>query len=397
MIVQRADRGDLAKPERTENGWLRVPASVTRAGVFEYETSDGKVIREYRSPEQVFSEKSLNSMRMLPVTDLHPPEFLNGQNTKVYARGNGSDTIVRNGSKVDTVLLITDAELIAAVEAKQKAQCSMGYTCEVVFESGVTPEGESFDAYQRDIVYNHIAMVPVGRAGPEVRAHMDACAFQVVETKSPGSSPNDRGENVKTIKIDGVDYEVGSAQHLQAQERADAARAKALDEANQKAVELQKQLDAANARVDSANEQIAKLSEELKNAPLKIAATMKARADLESKAAKVLGKADLSKLDDNGVRLLVLAKTSPTFEPAGKSADYIAARFDSEVERFDGESNEETKATEDDGAPTPLFVRGSTERLSDELMKADSQGADHAYAKMRQRSHEAWKQPLSKR
>jgi hypothetical protein len=49
--VVRIDRGESrGAVERTPEGFVRVPAALTRVGVLEYKDSAGKVWREYRSP-----------------------------------------------------------------------------------------------------------------------------------------------------------------------------------------------------------------------------------------------------------------------------------------------------------------------------------------------------------
>ena len=59
--VLRFDRGEFKTVEKTPQGFLKVPAYATRAGVFNYKTNDGKIIRELRSPEEVFHKDSLSS------------------------------------------------------------------------------------------------------------------------------------------------------------------------------------------------------------------------------------------------------------------------------------------------------------------------------------------------
>jgi hypothetical protein len=72
MEQQRFDIGSLSDVERTPQGGLRVKAHLTRAGVFEYETTEGKSIREYRPPEEVFAAESLATLSDAPITVEHP-------------------------------------------------------------------------------------------------------------------------------------------------------------------------------------------------------------------------------------------------------------------------------------------------------------------------------------
>jgi hypothetical protein len=63
----------IGKFEVTPEGFLRIPAAVTRVGVFNYKQPDGSVIRELRLPEEVFNPDSLSSLKSIPITNDHPP------------------------------------------------------------------------------------------------------------------------------------------------------------------------------------------------------------------------------------------------------------------------------------------------------------------------------------
>ena len=64
-------------------------------------------------------------------------------------------------------LVIWRQEDIAAVEAKDKCQLSCAYYYTPDMTSGVY-EGLNYDGVMRDIRGNHVALVPAGRAGPDV-------------------------------------------------------------------------------------------------------------------------------------------------------------------------------------------------------------------------------------
>jgi hypothetical protein len=85
MEVLRFDfNGSSGEFKRTPQGFLRVNARLTRAGVFKYDSG-----REYRSAEEVFRADSMASLQGAPVTDLHPSEkgadsFLTSANAKQH-------------------------------------------------------------------------------------------------------------------------------------------------------------------------------------------------------------------------------------------------------------------------------------------------------------------------
>jgi hypothetical protein len=51
VSVERHDIGELKRPQRTPQGFLRAEMYATRTGVFEYPKADGGCVREYRAPE----------------------------------------------------------------------------------------------------------------------------------------------------------------------------------------------------------------------------------------------------------------------------------------------------------------------------------------------------------
>lgn len=173
MSVRRFDILDrLDGPKLLPNGWLRADAFIARTGVQEYRLADGTVRRELRLPEEVFHPDALASFAMVPVVEDHPAEMLNAGNARQFARGHLGEDITAAGDKVRASVLITDAELVQKV-LDGKNQLSAGYSCDLEESSG-TWNGEPYDVIQRSPRGNHVAVVAKGRAGPEVRLHLDA-------------------------------------------------------------------------------------------------------------------------------------------------------------------------------------------------------------------------------
>ena|SRR3989338_3008719 len=175
MSVRRYDFiGSTQALETTPQGFVRVDARLTRTGIFTYH-NDGKVTRELRLPEEVFRCDSLKSIAGAPVTDLHPDSFVNPENAKELAVGFAGEEIKADGDFVTAKLTITDAAAIEGLKEGSRKEISLGYTCEVEDSPGVH-NGEPYDAIQRNIVVNHIALGPKGwgRAGPEVSVKTDS-------------------------------------------------------------------------------------------------------------------------------------------------------------------------------------------------------------------------------
>jgi hypothetical protein len=334
-LVKRFDRGELRRPVRLDNGYLRVDAYLTRAGVFEYRRADGTVLREYRPPDEVFAADSMESFDLLPVTNDHPPVgLLTPENTHQFQVGLAGG-IAREDSRMRGAMKITDAKAIKDLE-RGKVQVSLGYVCQLDFTAGVTPEGERYDAVQRNIRGNHVAIVGAGRAGPEIRVRMDTVDAAMVVCSSEHSDPPGAAETTvkRQIKLDnGQTIEVEdtvAALFEQGQAKADAA----IKTAETKAAEATARADKEAARADTAEAEAKRLAAELAAAPAKILAEAKAQAELHGKARGVLGAAaNFDGKSEREVKAAVLAKLAPDLKLDGKSDDYVSARFDAELER----------------------------------------------------------------
>jgi hypothetical protein len=171
--VKRFDLGQIRKAEITPQGYLKADAFATRVGVFKYTLPDGTVRRELRPPEEVFKSDSMKSLAELAVTNEHPPQMLDATNTKNYQVGFTNESVERLSNFLKVGVNVTDADAIREIKASGKTETSCGYTCEMEETPGVW-NGEKYDAIQRDIMYNHLAVVKKGRAGSEVRIRLDA-------------------------------------------------------------------------------------------------------------------------------------------------------------------------------------------------------------------------------
>ena len=171
--VRRFDLGQMGAATRTPQGFLKVPGYATRVGVFPYMDGDGKVRRELRHPDDVFDAKSMESLKYAPVTIEHPPEMITPSNVAQYSVGHTTERVEKQADKLDTDLIIEQEKGIDAVEKDGVRELSCGYTADIVEESGDW-NGAPYDFRQTNILYNHLAMVKRGRAGPEIRMRLDS-------------------------------------------------------------------------------------------------------------------------------------------------------------------------------------------------------------------------------
>lgn len=172
-------------------GGARIPARLSRIGVQNYTQADGKVIREYRPPEEVFDAKSLKSFETATVTVGHP-DMVRPETWKDHAIGFPLTPHVEDGRFVGADIVLQDAEAIRraslpATDPDALVELSCGYDCNLEMKPGVSPDGEKYDAIQRDIVVNHIGLGPKdwGRAGSAVKLKLDGGAVSHFEANEP--------------------------------------------------------------------------------------------------------------------------------------------------------------------------------------------------------------------
>lgn len=300
------------------NGWLRADGYLTRVGVFEYVDVSGKVLRELRPPEEVLSAESLKSFETKPTTNDHPPDGLVGDSaeaTKRYGRGYVQEGLRADGDRVAGTVVFQDADTVKAIEGG-KTQLSCGYTCELDFTPGEW-RGLKYDAVQRKIRGDHVALVDRGRMGPEASLRMDAAQQRTDSKEEP---------SMIKIKIDGVEYD--------APEQTAQAVLKALAAGQAKADAASAERDKQAARADGLAADLAKAEAARKDAedPAKVQARIDARVALEGEARRWLGgDAKLAGKTDREVRALVVAKLDGDTLGAERSDDYVTARFDRAV------------------------------------------------------------------
>lgn len=218
--VRRFDLGEMHSIEKTPQGFLKVPGFATRTGVFTYVDANGKVRRELRHPDDVFDPESLATLKNAPVTLEHPPIMLTPDNVKQYMKGYTTDRVEVNRDMVETDLIIAVDDAIRAVEVMGMRELSSGYMADLEENPGVY-NGTQYDVRQRNIKYNHLAIVKKGRAGPEARLRMDS-ADAVMKDEVPNEtraqftpegesdSEDDQGGKTKSIVISGQKVDLPS-------------------------------------------------------------------------------------------------------------------------------------------------------------------------------------------
>lgn len=168
-IVQRFDSLPLDATYFTDEGYLVDHPIVTSVGIFVYHNPDGSERRELRLPEEVFAEKSLASYKGKPIIVTHDAGYVDTDNVKEESIGTILSEGYQDGNDVRAEIIIHDTDSLKKYKMRK---LSCGYNLRLDETPGVW-EGQPYDAIQRDIEINHLALVDKARAGEQARLNID--------------------------------------------------------------------------------------------------------------------------------------------------------------------------------------------------------------------------------
>lgn len=358
-MALRYDGSRLDQAERTSQGFLRVDGRMSRTGILPYQLGDGTTVREFRPPEEVFSQQSLDTARAgIPITLGHQGT-ITADNARTYKIGQTvTDGQPEDGRYLSAKLQIEDPQAIQQIDSGQLQELSAGYQVDIDPTPGVY-QGQPYDAIQRNIRLNHVALLPPGqgRSGSQVGLRLDSADAVLVSTFEDSIS--------MTVKQDAIKLKVGDKEHEMTKALADAfvemqsmidaatksvaARdAKIAEQAAQldalvkaatsttpvevKADSIEQKLGAQTARADLAEKRVQELEGQIRTdseaRSKDLDARVEARITLVDQARKILGrefKAD--GLSDRQVREAVLTKAGSRFDEKS-SEDYVRGAFE---------------------------------------------------------------------
>lgn len=303
----RWDFSKLDKFERTGSGALRIPAYLSRTGVFTYQNSDGSTRKELRTPEVVFEDASLKTIADIPVTEGHQA-VVNTQNHRTLAVGHVGSDVRRDGDKIAATLVINDAATIAKIETGALREISLGYEVDLKEEKG-NFDGEEYTHKQLNPRYNHAALgcAGFGRAGRDVGLRLDGTTYQLIPdvyTDAGSRTPNGK---LSVMDLESLQKEITTLRQ-DAKEVAD--------------------LKAAHEKTKGENEalkaQVATLTAQAD--PKRLDAAVAASLDIREKAMQATGKA--VKGTDREVMVATIQAKASTFRADGLSDDGIKAAFE---------------------------------------------------------------------
>lgn len=343
-MVQFSDALTLDAPRKLRDGYLVAQALAARAGVYDYLGSEvdpqgtkfkpNDVVKVYRPAEEVFAADSVASFFAKPITNDHPTVSVTADNWKQHTRGavmGAKRRVIDKDEYLAFDLALMDAEAINAVESG-KRELSNGYACDLAFEDGVAPDGTAYQAVQRNIRGNHVAIVDRGRAGSQCR--IGDGAPQISDGGNDWSACDAIPEIIQDLKrtrfmnfimldelkVDLADADAVKAAVTKLQAAKDAAIT-AKDEAEAKVATLTTESATKDAKIVTLEKQI----EDAKLTPAKLREAAKAYA-LTVDKAKALGVTVTDEMDEAAIqKAVVTAKLGDAAKDW--TADQIAVSF----------------------------------------------------------------------
>lgn len=329
--VSRFDRGAVkGEATLTEEGYIRANAIVTRSGVFNYKNEDGSLRRELRHPDEVWNTDSLASMEMIPVTNNHPAEKLvNAKNFKRLAIGYTGENIQKDGDYIIAPVVITDQDGVDWVKNQGRKELSLGYTVDLHPESG-TYNGDNYDFVQKNIRYNHLAIVNQARAGSEARIALDSAEIFNEEDKMSKRKIKIDNEEVmvESSTADYIDKMMMDLKNLEDEKR----------RVEDEIAMIRDKLDRAEAERDSYKERLdnpkypnGETTVQAKMDESSFKRAVSDRVKVLKAAEEVLERSKRTNLDSMSnveIQKMVIAQCRKTICLDGKSESYIEAMFD---------------------------------------------------------------------
>lgn len=191
------------------NGFWKIEDNpITKEGVFPYlgeqispDLEPKKIYMVYRPASELTNPETIESFNGVPFIDEH--EMVGDGFTKYDQRPAGG---VLFNPKAENGILVGDFKIFSEKMkddiSNGKKELSLGYLCDYELKKGVW-NGQYYDAVQKNIRGNHVALVDRGRMGSDVRVYDKAITMDALDIEIPTGvgSPKESGENGSSTKI----------------------------------------------------------------------------------------------------------------------------------------------------------------------------------------------------
>jgi len=362
------DQGEIRNAFIMEDGRLKADVKVSRIGIFVYRNEDGSLRRELRHPDEVFKQDSLRTAEMIPITLGHPEAGLvTSENSEQLQVGQTGEKVRVDSPWMTSTITVNQERAIDNIRAGNQ-ELSLGYTL-TLDETPGEWDGQQYDAIQRSIEYNHLAIVPNARAGSEARVSLDS--GDAVQTNQITKETEMSDKNLKMVNLDGIDYEAAPEVANKLSRETDRA-----DKAEQALEDKNTEISGLQAKFDSQEEELTKLknvdhkAEIEKGVEKRLALVSQATPHLDEDTLK-----NVASMSDNDVKVAVIKAKQPKANLDGKDQAYIDARYDAaldiEISAINAQREQVHGDSQDQGQPVV--------------------NADEARKKMMDRQQNAWK------
>lgn len=165
----------MAKTIDNNGFWDIKNNPISKVGVFPYlgrnispELEPNKIYYVYRPADELFDEETIKSFNDTPVPLVDEHEMIGKGFTPAEEKGIEGvvSNVRRDGDKLIGDISIYSEKMKQRIESGKK-DLSMGYFCSYELADG-DYNGEHYDAIQRNIRANHVAVVDNGRCGSDV-------------------------------------------------------------------------------------------------------------------------------------------------------------------------------------------------------------------------------------
>lgn len=336
-LYARDNRVQIIEQKLNDNGYLVIRCTFARTGIQErygaeispdFEAS--KLYKEYRSPDEVFKPEVLKGFQHVVITNDHPKEQLDTQNTRFHSIGFvSSEVSIIDNTHLECWITIYDADAIEDIQ-NGKVELSAGYLYSLLMA-----ENEEYDYLQIDIIPNHIAIVQAGRCGSSCSIAFDKSTpiqgnrMKVIFKRM---LPDGSDETIKEIDVPddtaSVVQDVADIIYDKSKAMVDASKAQdeeidtLKEEVKVKDTELEAKstaLDKLQAKIDTQTKPLANDAKAIQTLAMDLAAVMLVATDCGIKTEAK---------DATALKKEVICKVQPDLALDGKSDEYIASAYD---------------------------------------------------------------------
>lgn len=387
---------DTKSMRKTTDGYLVASPRVARTGIQQYlgseiggDLKDRAVVRVLRPEEEVFHKDAVASMAHKPLTNDHPSVPVTADNWSKFAVGQTDGDVLRDQEFVRVPMMFTDARAVAAIEGG-KRQLSVGYTCDIEIASGTTDDGQEYDAIQRNIRVNHVALVKSARGGSRLAVGDELpVSIEDGENDPPQRRTSMTEKTLRTMTVDGISVEMTDTAIQVVQ--------KALNDANARIEQYTKDLKTAR---DTADKQVADLT-------TTVTQLTKDKESATAEIATLKKQLDDAKLTPQQIDQLVADRQAAIGKAAALLGDklVIDGKSDAEIRRqvVDAKLGDAAKGWSDDQIATSFATltvgvkavdtgsRAVTDARSAFAGQHQGDNREKAYGSYEKRLQDAWR------